>query len=78
MEIKLNRLAYQFGTDGTTSAVSVGLNGSDSGNAVSATLQITSSDLATGKNFDDMTKSDFETLAKTKLASFTAVTTTTA
>lgn len=73
MEIKLNRLSYQIDNDGNTSGVSVGLNGSDSGNAVSATLQITSTDLVTGKTFDDMTKADFETLAKAKLASLTAV-----
>jgi hypothetical protein len=73
MEIKLNRLSYQIDNDGNTSGVSVGLNGSDSGDAVSATLQITSTDLATGKTFDDMTKADFETLAKTKLANLTAV-----
>jgi hypothetical protein len=73
MTISLNRLAYQFDNNGNTSSVSVGLNGSDSGDAVSATLQITSSDLASGKTFDDMTKSDFETLAKTKLANLTAV-----
>lgn len=73
MDIKLNRLSYQFDNNGNTSGISVGLNGSNNGDAVSATLQITSSDLATGKTFDDMTKSDFETLAKTKLAGFTAV-----
>ncbi|KRL39929.1 hypothetical protein [Liquorilactobacillus nagelii] len=73
MTISLNRLAYQFDNDGNTSSVSVGLNGSDSGDAVSATLQIISSDLATGKTFDDMTKADFETLAKAKLANLTAV-----
>lgn len=73
MDIKLNRLAYQFDNSGNTSSVSVGLNGSDGGNAVSATLQITSSDLESGKTLDDLTKSDFETLAKSKLASLTAV-----
>lgn len=73
MEITLNRLAYQFDTNGATSSVSVGLNGLDNGDAVSATLQITSSDLAGGKTLDDLTKSDFETLAKAKLASLTAV-----
>ena len=73
MTISLNRLAYQFDNDGNTSSVSVGLNGSDNGDAVSATLQITSTDLVTGKTFDDMTKAGFETLAKTKLASLTAV-----
>lgn len=73
MTISLNRLAYQFDNDGNTSGVSVGLNGSDNGDAISATLQITSTDLATGKTFDDMTKADFETLAKTKLANLTAV-----
>lgn len=75
MIISLNRLAYSFGTDGTTSAVQVGLNGTEDSNSVSATLQITASDLATGKTLDDMTKSDFETLAKSKLATLTAVTT---
>lgn len=73
MEITLNRFAYQFDTNGATSSVSVGLNGLDNGDAVSATLQITSSDLADGKTLDDLTKSDFETLAKSKLASLTAV-----
>jgi hypothetical protein len=73
MTISLNRLAYQFDNNSNTSGVSVGLNGSDSGDAISATLQIASSDLPTGKAFDDMTKADFETLAKTKLANLTAV-----
>ncbi|MCP0886921.1 hypothetical protein LB941_06190 [Ligilactobacillus sp. WILCCON 0076] len=75
MTISLNRLAYSFGTDGTTSAVQVGLNGSEDSNSVSATLQITASDLASGQTLDAMTKSDFETLAKSKLATLTAATT---
>lgn len=73
MKITLNRLAYTFGADGNTSGVQVGLNGSEGSNSVSATLQITASDLASGKTFDDMTKADFETLAKTKLATYTVV-----
>ena len=42
MEITLNRLAFQFDNNGNTSSVSVGLNGSEDSNAVSATLQILS------------------------------------
>lgn len=73
MEITLNRLAFQFDNNGNTSSVSVGLNGSEDSNAVSATLQITPSDLPSGKTLDDLTKADFGALAKTKLAGLTAV-----
>ncbi|MDN2452516.1 hypothetical protein [Lactobacillus sp. UCMA15818] len=74
MTITLNRLAYQFGTDNATTSVQVGLSGSQDGNSISASLQINSTDLPDGKTFDDMTKADFETLAKSMLAKLTAVT----
>lgn len=74
MTITLNRLAYQFGTDGSTTGVQVGLSGSQDGNSISASLQINSTDLPDGKTFDDMVKKDFELLAKSMLAKLTAVT----
>lgn len=74
MTITLNRLAYQFGTDNNTSSVSVGLSGSQDSNSISASLQINSTDLPDGKTFDDMSKKDFESLAKSMLAKLTAVT----
>lgn len=74
MTITLNRLAYQFGTDNATLSVSVGLSGSQDSNSISASIQINSTDLPDGKTFDDMTKADFETLAKSMLAKLTAVT----
>lgn len=74
MTITLNRLAYQFGTDGSTTGVQVGLSGSQDGNSISASLQINSTDLPDGKTFDDMAKKDFESLAKSMLAKLTAVT----
>ncbi|MFT8584829.1 hypothetical protein [Liquorilactobacillus hordei] len=74
MTITLNRLAYQFGTDNATSSVSVGLSGSQDSNSISASIQINSTDLPDGKTFDDMTKADFETLAKSILAKLTTVT----
>lgn len=74
MTITLNRLAYQFGTDNGTSSVSVGLSGSQDSNSISASIQINSTDLPDGKTFDDMTKADFETLAKSMFAKLTAVT----
>ncbi|EJF01097.1 hypothetical protein [Liquorilactobacillus mali] len=74
MTITLNRLAYQFGTDNNTSSVSVGLSGSQDSNSISASIQITADDITDGKTLDDMTKADFETLAKSMLAKLTAVT----
>ena len=74
MKITLNRLAYQFGADGTTSSVSVGLSGSQDSNSISASLQINATDLPDGKTFDDMAKKDFESIAKSMLAKLTAVT----
>ena len=74
MTITLNRLAYQFGTDGSTTGIQVGLSGSQDGNSISASLQINPTDLTDGKTFDDMSKKDFESLAKSMLAKLTAVT----
>lgn len=74
MTITLNRLAYTFGADGNTSGVQVGLNGSEGSNSISASLQINPTDLESGKTFDDMNKSDFETLAKSMLTKLTTVT----
>ncbi|MFT8882667.1 MAG: hypothetical protein ABF975_01475 [Liquorilactobacillus hordei] len=74
MTITLNRLAYQFGTDNATTSVQVGLSGSQDGNSISASLQINATDLTDGKTFDDMSKKDFESLAKSMLAKLTAVT----
>ncbi|MFT8836851.1 VCBS domain-containing protein [Liquorilactobacillus satsumensis] len=73
MEITLNRIAYSFAADGTTQAVSVGLNGSQDNNAVSASIQLTAEDVTDGKTLDDLTKKDFQALAKAKLAKFTVV-----
>lgn len=73
MKINVTSLNYKFNTEGTTEAVTVGLNGYDNENTLSTTLTISDSDVS-DKTLDDVTRKELETIAKKKLAELTKVT----
>lgn len=81
MDINVTKITYDMTINGTASDILVELGGNNSdGQYVSARLIIKTTDLATGKTLDDLTKADIVTIARTKLVTEvtpTATTTTT-
>lgn len=77
MTINKNKLTYDFATDGTTMDVQIGFTGTDNGEYINANIVVKQADLDTGKTFDDVTAKDLETIARKKLAGYTAVPSTT-
>lgn len=68
MDIKTNRLAYQFDDQGNTESVQIAFNGNETPNYINATIQIDKDSLADGQTFDDLSKKEIETLGRKKLA----------
>ncbi len=75
MEINVNSINQTFGLDGRTSQIIVTLNGSSTDNSndyLNANINVTSKDLPDGTSLDNMLDSEIETLARKKLADYTA------
>lgn len=70
MEIKVNNLSYSLDDTGTTTNISVGLNGQDGASYFNSTVNITAEDLTDGVTFDDLTKKSITEIALAKLKGF--------
>lgn len=78
MQILTKSVQYNFDNDGNTNSVSVGLQGQDSPNFVTSSMNVSASDLPTGQVLDDLSKNEIVAIARKKLAAFTAVSETSA
>lgn len=75
MEINVTSINQAFGKDEQTSQVIVALNGNStdgSGDYLSSSVNVTAKDLPDGTSFDTVLDSEFETLARKKLAAYAA------
>lgn len=73
MEINVSSINQTFGQDEQTNQVVVALNGSSndgSGDYLSSSVNVTGKELPEGTGFDDILDSEFETLARKKLATY--------
>lgn len=73
MDIKTNRLAYQFDDQGNTESVQIAFNGNETPNYINATIQIDKDSLADGQTFDDLSKKEIEAIGRKKLSDMTVV-----
>ena len=64
MKLILKTFSYNFDDTGATVSVDCGFQGFDSGNSMTCTVRVTSSDLTEGLSFDDITKTDAEKIAR--------------
>ena len=64
MKLTLTKLSYNFDDDGSTSSVECGFQGFDSGSSMNCTVRVLQSDLTKGLTFDDITKKDAESIAR--------------
>lgn len=64
MKLTLTKFSYNFDNDGSTSSVECGFQGFDSGNGMNCTVRVLQSDLTEGLTFDDITKKDAESIAR--------------
>lgn len=72
MEIVMNSYKYKLDENGNTVGVLVGYQqkGFSGENNFMASVEIAKQDLQTGEELDDLRKSDFDTLARTKISSW--------
>lgn len=72
MEIVMNSYKYKLDENGNTVGVLVGYQqkGFSGENTFMASVEISKEDLQTGEELDDLRKSDFDTLARTKISSW--------
>ncbi|MEE6650640.1 hypothetical protein [Limosilactobacillus pontis] len=67
MNIYLNRLSYDFDSQGNTVDAMVGFNGlNDAGETVMANIKVTKEMLGEGKTFDNVPNKEIAELAKQK------------
>lgn len=65
--MKLTNIQYNFNEDGTTQSINVSMRFDVSPNYVSASIELTTSDLTDGKTLDDLTRKQISDLAHAKL-----------
>ena len=65
--MKLTNIQYNFNEDGTTQSINVSLRFDASSNYVSASIELSVSDLTDGKTLDDLTRKQISDLAHAKL-----------
>ena len=64
MKLTLKTFSYNFDDNGSTSSIDCGFQGFDSGNSMTCTVRVLQSDLTEGLTFDEITKKDAETIAR--------------
>lgn len=65
--MKLTNIQYNFNEDGTTQSINVSMRFDVSPNYVSASIELSVSDLTDGKTLDDLTRKQISDLAHAKL-----------
>lgn len=65
--MKLTNIQYNFNEDGTTQSINVSMRFDASSNYVSASIELSASDLTDGKTLDDLTRKQISDLAHAKL-----------
>lgn len=71
MNIYMNKLTYEYDSDGKVSDAQVGLYGNDSdGEYVSCNLVVKKDDLGDGKTFDNVTIKDIFEITKKKVLAY--------
>lgn len=65
--MKLTNIQYNFNEDGTTQSINVSMRFDTSSNYVSASIELSVSDLTDGKTLDDLTRKQISDLAHAKL-----------
>lgn len=74
MEIKMSGIKYQLDQETeTTLSVSVDYSTYDNGESFNSTVLLTPNQLAEGTTLDDLSKKDFDRLARTKMSEWVAV-----
>ena len=73
MNIKMTELSYNL-NEGVTKSVTAAFSAHDAGgNSLNTRVSIREVDLPDGQSFDDMTKSEYENLAKLKMQNWLSV-----
>ncbi|TGJ58862.1 hypothetical protein E4M16_10690 [Ligilactobacillus ruminis] len=65
--MKLTNIQYNFNEDGTTQSINVSMRFDVSPNYVSASVELSATDLTDGKTLDDLTRKQISDLAHAKL-----------
>ncbi len=65
--MKLTNIQYNFNENGTTQSINVSMRFDASPNYVSASIELSASDLTDGKTLDDLTRKQISDLAHAKL-----------
>lgn len=65
--MKLTNIQYNFNEDGTTQSINVSMRFDVSPNYVSASVELSATDLTDGKTLDDLTRKQISNLAHAKL-----------
>lgn len=65
--MKLTNIQYNFNEDGTTQSINVSMRFDVSPNYVSASIELSASDLTDGKTLDDLTRKQISDFAHAKL-----------
>lgn len=65
--MKLTNIKYNFNEDGTTQSINVSMRFDVSPNYVSASVELSATDLTDGKTLDDLTRKQISDLAHAKL-----------
>lgn len=65
--MKTTNIQYNFNEDGTTQSINVSMKLDASPNYVSASVELSASDLTDSKTLDDLTRKQISDLARAKL-----------
>lgn len=65
--MKLTNIQYNFNENGATQSINVSMKFDTSPDYVSASIELTASDLTDGKTLDDLTRKQISDLAHAKL-----------